>query len=272
MKLKRKTNLGRCNESVYDLTVLDNSNYQITNKNIIVHNSGKSFVGGKLLGVLDAAFNVDDTTVKRLSQSFTDSGLKVVNSDKLFEKGLKEYGVDPKDLARIEKEDPELWDKLTKGKTSVRGKARQLTKTQKRFFEKGRLGLMIDSTGQDSNRIKLEKRRAHLLGYDTYMVFINTDLKTALENNRNRERVLGDDIITSAWHDCQKNLSTFQSMFGSNMVIVDNSLDSSGRFKPIDGEIQKAINSFINRPIQNEIGKKWINTTRMLKKANLIDY
>ena len=269
MKLKRKTNLGKCKQPVYDLTLLDNSNYQITEKNIIVHNSGKSFVGGKLLGFLEASFGVDDDSVKRVSQSFSDSGLKVVNSDRLYEKKLKDYGIDPKDLARIEKEDPELWDKIS---NSIRPDAKKLTVAQKRFFEKGRLGMMIDGTGRDTGKIKSQKRRAELLGYDTYMVFINTDLKTALENNRNRSRTLPEDILTDAWHNCQKNLSTFQSMFGGNMVVVDNSLDSSGKFKPIDGEIQKAINSFINKPIQNPIGKKWINTTRMLKKAKLIDY
>ena len=41
--------------------------------------------------------------------------------DVLFEKGLKDNGIDPKDLARIEKEDAELWDKIT-GVGSLTGK------------------------------------------------------------------------------------------------------------------------------------------------------
>ena len=231
--------------------------------------SGKSFVGGKLLGFLDATFGVDDARVKKISQSFSDSGLKVVSSDRMFEKMLKDNGINPKDLARIEKEEPELWDKI---KNSIRPEAKRLTAAQERFFAKGRLGLMIDGTAKDPTKIKDQKRRAHLLGYDTYMVFINTDLKTALENNRNRPRVLPDDIVTDFWHDCQKALSTYHSMFGGNLIVVDNSLDSSGKFKPIDSEIQKAINSFINAPIKNQFGKKWIDTTRILKKVKLIDY
>ena len=50
---------------------------------------------------------------KKLKSSFSSTGLKAVNSDSAFEAGLRKNGIDPKDLARIEKEEPELWDKIT---------------------------------------------------------------------------------------------------------------------------------------------------------------
>ena len=50
---------------------------------------------------------------KKLQSSFSATGLKQVNSDRAFETLLKRNGIDPKDLARIEKEDAELWDKIT---------------------------------------------------------------------------------------------------------------------------------------------------------------
>jgi hypothetical protein len=62
--------------------------------------SGKSFTAMEIFGI-----------DKRLKQSFSSTGLKSVNSDSAFESLLKKNGIDPKDLARIEKEEPELWDK-----------------------------------------------------------------------------------------------------------------------------------------------------------------
>ena len=83
---------------------------------------------------------------KKLKSSFSSTGLKAVNSDSAFEAGLKKNGIDPKDLARIEKEEPELWDKITKTPDGIRDRAKQLTAKQKKFYEAGRLGMIIDGT------------------------------------------------------------------------------------------------------------------------------
>ena len=61
---------------------------------------------------------------KRLKQSFSASGLKSVNSDSAFEKGLKDNGIDPKRLADIEKNDAELWDKIANNDDSIRNKSK----------------------------------------------------------------------------------------------------------------------------------------------------
>ena len=90
--------------------------------------SGKSFTAMDIFGI-----------DKNLISSFSSTGLKQVNSDRAFETLLKRNGIDPKDLARIEKEDKELWDKITKDTGSMRTKAKELTKKQKAFYESGRL-------------------------------------------------------------------------------------------------------------------------------------
>ena len=215
--------------------------------------SGKSYTAKEIFGV-----------GKKLTSSFSSSGLKLVNSDTAFEKGLKDNGINPKDLAKIEKEDPELWDKIT-GKDSIRSKAKALTQTQQRFYEAGRLRMIIDGTGDEVQKIKKKKQHAEKLGYDCYMVFVNTSLEVALERNRNRDRVLGDDLVTGIWKACQDNLGKFQSMFGGNFVIVDNTV-----YKPINKVVQKQVDRFIRKPIYNAIGKKWVQNARALKKAKLI--
>ena len=216
--------------------------------------SGKSFTAMEIFGI-----------DKRTKQSFSATGLKTVNSDSAFEAGLKKNGINPKDLARIEKEEPELWDKITKDPGGIRSQAKQLSQKQKQFYEAGRLGMIIDGTGHEYTKIDKLKKHAESLGYDTYMVFVNTSLEVAKERNLQRDRVLPDELLTKSWQDVQNNLGKFQNLFGGNFRIVDNTV-----YKPITKDVQKAINQFIRKPIYNRIGKKWVETARALKNANLI--
>jgi len=216
--------------------------------------SGKSFTAMEIFGI-----------DKRLKTSFSHTGLKTVNSDSAFEKGLKDNGIDGKKLAQIEKEDPELWDKIANNDDSIRNNAKRITALQRKFYEVGRLGMIIDGTGHVYSKIKNNKKHAEDLGYDTYMVFVNTSLEVAKERNQNRDRVLSDKLLTKSWNDVQNNLGKFQNLFGSNFRIVDNTV-----YKPIGRQVQKAVNTFVKNRVYNPIGKKWISTARALKAANLI--
>ena len=255
MKLKRKTNLGKCSVPVYDITVLDNSNYQITKNDIIVHNSGKSFTAEEIFGV-----------DRKYKASFAQSGLKVINSDVAFESQLKKNGINPKDLGKIEREDPELWAAITSVPGGIRDRAKKITQAQRAFYEEGRLGMIIDGTGDDFAKIKKQKEHAESLGYDCMMVFVNTSLEVAKERNAGRDRTLPENLVTSIWKDCQENMGKFQSLFGAkDYRIIDNTT-----YGPPPSAVQKAVNEFIRRPIYNPIGKKWVETARMLKKAGQI--
>ena len=234
--------------------------------------SGKSFTAMEIFGI-----------DKKLQSSFSATGLKTVNSDKAFETLLKKNGIDPKDLAKIEKEDAELWNKITGSgsnagfgkikvarsslvpKMSLRDRAKQLTQKQKAFYEAGRLGMIIDGTGHRYNKIAKLKKHAESLGYDCYMVFVNTSLKVAQERNKQRERVLPDDLLAQSWQDVQDNLGKFQNLFGGNFRIVDNTV-----YKPIAREVQKAVNKFVRKPVYNKIGQRWIENAKALKKAGFI--
>ena len=236
--------------------------------------SGKSFTAMEIFGI-----------DKKLKTSFSSTGLKSVNSDSAFEKGLKDNGIDPRKLADIEKNDAELWYKIAGGSSStsdtsydiskggrrsikgksIRAKAKELTAKQKKFYEAGRLGMIIDGTGHVYSKIEKNKKYAESLGYDTYMVFVNTSLEVAKERNQNRDRVLSDELLTKSWNDVQNNLGKFQNLFGGNFRIVDNTV-----YKPIAKQVQKAVNTFIRKKVYNPIGKKWIQTARALKNKNLI--
>ena len=217
--------------------------------------SGKSYTAMEVFGV-----------DKEYQTSFAVSGLKVVNSDTAFERGLKKHGIDARDLARISKEDPELWDLIQKGDKSIRGHAQALTRKQQQFYEQGRLGMIIDGTGRNYGKIVKQRNHAMELGYDTYMVFVNTSLEVAVERNNARKRRLAEEDVIIMWKEVQENMGKFQSLFGSRcFTIIDNTV-----YGPPSNDVQKAINEFIRQPIQNHIGKKWIENARALKNANLI--
>ena len=215
--------------------------------------SGKSRVAGDLFGISKGL-------------TVAASGLKSVNSDVAFEAQLKKSGINPKDLGKIEKENPELWNAITEDPNGERAKGKKTTDTMRAFYEEGRLGMIIDGTGDDIGKIKAKKQHAESLGYDTYMVFVNTSLEVAQARNKKRDRVLGEEIVNEIWKACQHNLGAFQTLFSGNFRIVDNTPDGDNLTK----DIKKAVDGFIRARLYNPIGKQWVTTARALKNANLI--
>jgi hypothetical protein len=139
--------------------------------------------------------------------------------------------------------------------------AKGITKQLKDFYEAGRLGMIIDGTGHDYSKIAKQKGHAEELGYDCYMVFVNTSLEVAKENNRKRARTLSDELVSKTWKDVQENLGKFQQLFGGyKFSIVDNSVKGVKH-----GDVTKAASRFLAQPITNPIAKKWIATARALK-------
>jgi len=217
--------------------------------------SGKSWVVNKMFGV-------SGKTATDISSHY---GLKLINSDIQFERILKNSDIDMSDLFNLS---PEEFKKISMGSDSKRGKAKQIVGKQKKFFESGRLGLIIDGTGKDQNKIEKQKRSLEALGYDTAMIFVNTDLKTALERNSKRKRVLPDDLVEEMWKSVQRNLGKFQNTFDP-FIIIDNS-DTIQEDRDEDFSIKSAnqvkkIEQFLNKPVENAIGKVWMNYRLKLK-------
>jgi len=211
--------------------------------------SGKSYVATEL-------FDFPKGAISSVSYA---TGLKLVNNDNAFEKGLKDAGYSASELAKYAK-DPEVWADVMK----VRDNAKNLTKKIQTSYMNQRLGQVIDGTGKDYNKIERQRKIYQDLGYDTYMVFVNTSLEVAMERNRMRERKLDDDMVKLMWQEVQDNMGKFQRLFGpSRMLIVDN---SSYNNKEIIQLSEKEIEKHLKTPIQNPLGKRWIQDQLDLKK------
>lgn len=208
--------------------------------------------------------------------NFSVGGLKLVNQDTELEFLLKKY-FGTTDLDNMPEE---LFADLTgvdfDGKevemnSGMRQYAKSLTKARMESYVRGRLGVIVDGTGHKYQSIAKKKQRMEDLGYDCYMVFVNTSLEVALKRNSERDRVVPEKIVRDSWQDVQQNLGGFQRLFGRNFLIVDNSatLDEDAAEKKFESLVKQGVNKFMKAPVKNSIGKKWIRRARLLKKQGV---
>ena len=203
-------------------------------------------------------------------------GLKLVNQDTELEFMLKKY-FGTTDLDNMPEE---LFADITgvdfKGKqigssSGMRAFAKDLTRARMENYVRGRLGVIVDGTGHKYHAIAKRKQRFEDLGYDCYMVFVNTSLEIALQRNSERDIVVPEKIVRDSWQDVQQNLGGFQRLFGRNFLIVDNSKkrdeDSAKDF--FDSLVKQGINKFVKAPVKNRIGINWMKRAKLLKKQGI---
>ena len=180
--------------------------------------------------------------------SFGGTGLKTVNSDTTFERGLKKGNLSLK-----------MPDEEEYFRNIVRAKAKMTTATQLDTYIQGRLGLVIDATGRDITTISGQKSMLDLIGYDSYMIFINTSLEVALERNKNRPRTVPEYLVKNSWNQVQRNIGTFQRIFSPNrMLIVDNNRSEKELVTITLNTASKYIRSKLRASPQNLTAKQWI--------------
>jgi len=179
-------------------------------------------------------------------------GMKIVNSDDIYEKMLKDAGLEPT---------PE--DIFSDEGQAIRVRAKSTTKVMQGNFLQGRLGLIIDGTGKDYDKIAKQVAGLKNLGYECYMIFVNTSLETAQERNRMRSRTLPEDQVAQMWNGVQQNIGKFQRLFGaSSMIVVDN--NDAG--EDVFNKVWKRIAMLVRKKVTNHIAKNWISQELAKKK------
>lgn len=171
-------------------------------------------------------------------------GMKLINSDDIYEKMLKDAGLEttPEDIYSDQGQE-------------IRGRAKATTKRMQGNFLDGRLGLIIDGTGKDYDKIATQVAGLKNLGYDCYMIFVNTSLDTAQERNKQRKRTLPEKEVAAMWNAVQQNIGKFQRLFGNaNMIIVDN--NDAG--EDVFAKVWKRCMILVKKKVTNRIAKSWI--------------
>ena len=178
-------------------------------------------------------------------------GMKIVNSDDIFERLLDKEGLSKK-MPESEKEPRDI----------VRARAKRLTSAKKANYLEGRLGLIIDGTGKDYDKIAGQATKLKQIGYDVHMIFVNTSLDVALERNQKRERTVPESITIKSWNDVQRNIGKFSQYFRQNFIVVDNNEANEDVFT----KVFKQIKSLVRKKVSNPVAKMWIASELEKKK------
>jgi hypothetical protein len=193
--------------------------------------SGKSFISGRT--------------------GLTSLGLRLINSDPAFEAALKKANLSPSSSDDI----------MSPSGQQIRGRVKQTIAKRLDLSTAGRLGLIIDGTGKDYDKISQQKEALEKLGYDCKMIFVNTSLATALQRNAARERSLPRKEVIDMWQGVQKNIGKFQNLFGGeHMIVVDNDKDVD--VEKVTTSTFKKISKWVKQPPRNIIAKRWIDNAR----------
>ena len=186
--------------------------------------SGKSYVTRKVTGGL---------------------GLKIVNSDPHFEKLIKAAGLSSN-----------MPDAEYDSREPLRLRAKDVREKRKDNWVKGRLGIIIDGTGKDADDLISQSNGLMELGYDTYMIFVNTSVDVALQRNAERDRSVPKPIVVNAWKAVQKNIGQFSQHFsGGNFIAVDNNDATEDEL----AKVQKIIRRLVKTKVTNTRAKNWIS-------------
>ena len=191
----------------------------------------------------------------------------MVNSDKELKYLLNKFGFGT-DLDSLP---DEVFANLTGDgpqSSGLRKFAKDLTAERRRLYQNGRLGMIVDGTGDDFQKISREKAELEKIGYQTYMIFVNTTLEVALQRNELRDRVLPQSIVSDSHKEVNRNIGAFQGLFGSsNFMIVDNNEQKTEdqakkRFKML---VKQGLGKFVKSPITNKKALSWIRKQKILQ-------
>ena len=173
--------------------------------------AGKTYVARKLAG--------------------TFQGLKQVNMDSIFKHLMTRKNLSWK---MPPEEEPE--------REKQRQRSKELVAKQQQQYAEGGLGLLIDSTGRILGTIRRIKDDLEDKGYETTMIFVNTDLQTALRRNKERERTLPDKLIHQNYEIIEQRLGEYQRIFNDVHIInnSDNEQDTvDGQIEQVEKDIRK---------------------------------
>jgi dephospho-CoA kinase len=172
------------------------------------------------------------------------TGLRVVNSDDAFETMLKKAGLSLK-----------MPDEEEVPRDAVRARAKRVTAKRQEGYLDGRIGLIIDGTGKDYDKIAKQATELKQLGYDVHMIFVNTSLDVALERNAKRDRSVPEPVAVKSWKDVQSNIGKFSQYFRANFVVVDNNNAKDDVFV----EVYKQIKGLLKKKVRNPAAHQWIS-------------
>ena len=209
--------------------------------------SGKSYSAEKATGSAAGKFQWHEKIEAKITPGKVGPyGLKVVNSDEQLEMGLLK--------AKMSSNMRAYTDDETTKKELIRARGKKKTAKREQLWVNGRLGLIIDGTAHNILKLGIKKKELEDVGYDTYMIFVNTSLDIALQQNQERARKLKDDVIVRTWEEVQAIKDSLANLFPGGVVEIINNRAGEDVFRKAFVEVGKLIKIPPNKPA----AKMWI--------------
>jgi hypothetical protein len=182
---------------------------------------------------------------------------KEVNSDHAYEYLMKKHKLDFK---MPEHEAPV--------REPLRQVAKELTKERLGDYFDGRLGMVINGTGDEPEKIKAMKAEFEAKGYETAMLFVGVQDEISKKRNHDRfhihgNRMVPEPIRKEKWDQSVKALDQYKDMFGYNFMLVDASDDANGTPEERKNreaqhlQVFRQMKNFSEAPPRSEIAKQW---------------
>lgn len=168
-------------------------------------------------------------------------GLKTMNVDDIYVPLLKKANVSLDLKNATPEERSEQAKQMAAANKQFKGEMEQIIAGKESFI--------LDGTAASYNTTAKLKNELDEAGYDTFMLYVYTDLERSLSQNQDRyaksdgkDRSLAPAIVMRTWKSVTDNLPKYEELFGNNFVAVANTLDD--RMQDIDKIIQKYLKPF----------------------------
>ena len=117
--------------------------------------------------------------------------------------------------------------------------------------------LIINGPADDMEKIAYIKEELEELGYDTMMIFVNTNNETSQERNTKLSRMMAESVRYDKWQKSQENILQFNEMY-SNFITFDNTGNLDTKEEDINN-IYQTTKVFLDSRAINESATDWLN-------------
>ena len=127
--------------------------------------------------------------------------------------------------------------------------------------------LIINGPADDQNRIAYIKEELEELGYDTMMIFVETNNETSKERNSLLSRMMVESVRQDKWLKCQQNTKYFQESF-TDCITFDNTGNLDTKEEDIHLVYEKTT-EFLDSGVVGETAEDWLNRRSKLNINSL---
>jgi predicted ABC-type ATPase len=130
-------------------------------------------------------------------------------------------------------------------------------KTHKKLdlYLDGRLGLIIDRTGNNTDDVSSLKRKLEATGYECAMVFVYVDPATAkartIKRAQEKNRTVDSDYFDHSVKTIFAKVNHYKQMFGGNFIGIENS--DNANYSVLD----RRMRNFLRAPVENDSARNW---------------